>query len=103
MPLLVGFAISCREIFARCRGLKARLNAHGGGGGGIRTHEGLAPPPVFKTGAFNHSATPPNNPRCPNNRCPNNRCMPVFCTPLPQLFLFVDKPVAILVALTLKH
>lgn len=62
MPLLVDFAISCRDIFARCRGLKARLNAHGGGGGGIRTHEGLAPPPVFKTGAFNHSATPPNNP-----------------------------------------
>ena len=31
----------------------------GGGQGGIRTHEGLAPLPVFKTGAFNHSATPP--------------------------------------------
>ena len=30
-----------------------------GGGGGIRTHEGLAPLPVFKTGAFDHSATPP--------------------------------------------
>jgi hypothetical protein len=31
----------------------------GGGGGGIRTHEGLSSLPVFKTGAFNHSATPP--------------------------------------------
>ena len=30
-----------------------------GGGGRIRTHGGLAPTPVFKTGAFNHSATPP--------------------------------------------
>ena len=33
-----------------------RLN---GGGGGIRTHERLAPLPIFKTGAFNRSATPP--------------------------------------------
>jgi hypothetical protein len=30
------------------------------GGGGIRTHEGLSSLPVFKTGAFNHSATPPS-------------------------------------------
>ena len=30
-----------------------------GGGGGIRTHETLSRLPVFKTGAFNHSATPP--------------------------------------------
>ena len=30
-----------------------------GGGGEIRTHEGLAPLPVFKTGALNRSATPP--------------------------------------------
>ena len=30
-----------------------------GGGGGIRTHEGLAALPVFETGTFNHSATPP--------------------------------------------
>ncbi len=30
-----------------------------GGGGGIRTHGGLSPTSVFKTGAFNHSATPP--------------------------------------------
>ena len=30
-----------------------------GGWGGIRTHGGLAPTPVFKTGALNHSATHP--------------------------------------------
>ena len=30
-----------------------------GGGGGIRTLETLARLPVFKTGAFNRSATPP--------------------------------------------
>ena len=30
-----------------------------GGRGGIRTPDGLAPMPVFKTGAFNHSATRP--------------------------------------------
>ena len=30
-----------------------------GGGGEIRTLEGLTPSPVFKTGAFNRSATPP--------------------------------------------
>jgi hypothetical protein len=31
-----------------------------GGRGGIRTHGGLAPTPVFKTGALNHSATLPH-------------------------------------------
>ena len=30
-----------------------------GGGGGIRTHGGVPPTSVFKTGALNHSATPP--------------------------------------------
>ena len=30
-----------------------------GGWGGIRTHETLSRLPVFKTGAFNHSATHP--------------------------------------------
>jgi hypothetical protein len=29
------------------------------GGGGIRTHEARERLPVFKTGAFSHSATPP--------------------------------------------
>jgi hypothetical protein len=31
-----------------------------GGGGGIRTHDTLARMPVFKTGLFNHSSTPPD-------------------------------------------
>ena len=31
-----------------------------GGEGGIRTHDGLSPMPVFKTGAFNRSATSPS-------------------------------------------
>ncbi|SJM35143.1 hypothetical protein BQ8482_60154 [Mesorhizobium delmotii] len=31
-----------------------------GGGSGIRTHGGLAPTPVFKTGALNRSAIPPS-------------------------------------------
>jgi hypothetical protein len=44
------FRVFCGE--RRNRGLL-------GGGGGIRTHEGLSSLPVFKTGAFNHSATPP--------------------------------------------
>ena len=30
-----------------------------GGGGGIRTRDAVAGIPVFKTGAFNRSATPP--------------------------------------------
>ena len=33
---------------------------YNGGWGGIRTHEGVAPLPVFKTGAFNHSTTHPH-------------------------------------------
>ena len=35
------------------------LNYNDGGGGGIRTHERVAPLSVFKTDAFNRSATPP--------------------------------------------
>ena len=35
------------------------LSKWSGGWGGIRTHEGLAPLPVFKTGAFDRSATHP--------------------------------------------
>jgi hypothetical protein len=41
-----------------CNQFKA-LTAHNGGWGGIRTHEALAGLPVFKTGAFNRSATHP--------------------------------------------
>ena len=32
---------------------------YSGGSGEIRTHEQFNPSPVFKTGAFNHSATLP--------------------------------------------
>src|SRR5437773_4447480 len=32
-----------------------------GGEGGIRTHDRVAPTPVFKTGAFNRSATSPQS------------------------------------------
>ncbi len=45
-----------------------------GGQGGIRTHEELAPLPVFKTGAFNRSAT------CPQSRRRLQRRKP-FVTP----------------------
>ena len=37
-------------------------SSESGGGGGIRTHETLPRLPVFKTGAFNRSATPPHPP-----------------------------------------
>ena len=47
----------------RGRGLLCPAGAaaarHAGGWGGIRTHEELAPLPVFKTGALNRSATHP--------------------------------------------
>jgi hypothetical protein len=36
-----------------------RGDRYAGGGSGIRTHGGLAPTPVFKTGALNRSAIPP--------------------------------------------
>ncbi len=50
-PGNTGFLLSEPETaaIARCRG----------GGGGIRTHGGVPPTPVFKTGAIDHSATPP--------------------------------------------
>ena len=35
------------------------LKGSSGGWGGIRTPDRVAPMPVFKTGAFNHSATHP--------------------------------------------
>ena len=42
----------------------------GGGGGGIRTPEGLAPLPDFKSGGFNHSPTPPET----EGSIAENRC-----------------------------
>ena len=43
----------------RSGGLGEHRQMRCGGGGGIRTHEGREPLTVFKTVAFNHSATPP--------------------------------------------
>ena len=43
--------------------IKDNMEKRNGGGGGIRTLEGLSPLPVFKTGAFNRSATPPQKKR----------------------------------------
>src|SRR6202035_1464247 len=42
-----------------CRSTKRQNTCFQSGGGEIRTHGTLAGPPVFKTGAFDHSATPP--------------------------------------------
>ena len=36
-----------------------RVQRMRGGGGGIRTHGGVSPTPVFKTGTFDRSVTPP--------------------------------------------
>ena len=43
-----------------------------GGEGEIRTHEGREAPPVFKTGAFNHSATPPVRESYPHQKLRQN-------------------------------
>jgi hypothetical protein len=40
---------------------RAIIQAAGGGGSRIRTHEGVTPLTVFKTAAFNHSAIPPRS------------------------------------------
>src|SRR6266581_3268988 len=42
------------------RSANERTRRLAGGGGGIRTHERRKPLPVFKTGAFNRSATHPS-------------------------------------------
>jgi Phage integrase family len=44
-----------------------------GGGGGIRTHDTLTRTPVFKTGAFNRSATPPARNARPSGRPQSNQ------------------------------
>jgi hypothetical protein len=51
------------------------LSVPTGGGGRIRTHESLAALLVFKTSAFNHSATPPAGPHFddPRRICPRAR------------------------------
>ena len=48
------------KALRRPKSLPAILsNSLSGGEGGIRTHGRIAPTPVFKTGAFNRSATSP--------------------------------------------
>src|SRR5689334_22322189 len=51
----------CSRLSQRnvCR-VDAERRQAAGGRGEIRTHGGLAPTPVFKTGALNHSATRPS-------------------------------------------
>ena len=44
-----------------CNRLQKANSAMAGGWGGIRTHGGREPTPVFKTGALNHSATHPSS------------------------------------------
>ena len=50
---------SAGETDARARCDGGRSNGAPGGSGGIRTHGRVSPSPVFKTGAFNRSATLP--------------------------------------------
>jgi hypothetical protein len=50
-----GTNVGTHRHFSNCLGISIRS----GGRGGIRTHERVAPLPVFKTGALNHSATLP--------------------------------------------
>jgi hypothetical protein len=45
----------------------------GSGGGGIRTHGRLAPTPVFETGPFDHSGTPPGVARRARSLLPEKR------------------------------
>jgi hypothetical protein len=52
---------------------------HRNGWGGIRTHERLSPLPVFKTGAFNRSATHPED----FSSHPRN-CAAALTPPLPD-------------------
>ena len=47
-------------IVRLCHRVTVLKGKAGGGWGGIRTHETVARLPVFKTGAFNHSATHPS-------------------------------------------
>ena len=57
---IVPVAVLCLQANSALRANR-RINRLGNGGSGeIRTHEGLAPLPVFKTGAFNRSATLPS-------------------------------------------
>ena len=52
--------ILLKKILIKMKFLKCLRNLkYNGGEGGIRTHGGIAPSSVFKTDAFDHSATSP--------------------------------------------
>ena len=54
-----GIKSGTTALFSRKRNLCNFIARFNGGGGGIRTPEALSSLTVFKTAAFNHSATPP--------------------------------------------
>src|SRR5215471_12955841 len=56
---------SVRAGSIRIMAVYEELGGSRGGESGIRTHDGLAPMPVFKTGALNHSAISPYPGVCP--------------------------------------
>src|ERR1043165_932030 len=60
---VVALAAASRHRSASLGARRHPLAEHSGGWGGIRTHETLAGLPVFKTGAFNRSATHPSGVR----------------------------------------
>ena len=68
------------RLQARVSNRLAKFMAQIGGGGGIRTHGGLAPTSVFKTDAFVRSATPPSiqssnlTPPIVSRHGPHHRC-----------------------------
>ena len=70
---------------AICRGLVGFARGDGGGGG-IRTHGGLSSTPVFKTGAFDHSATPPNEPATIARRSDDLRGYPAVISSTPPTY-----------------
>ena len=64
-----GIGLHPPEMSGEFRAVPVRGNETGlgGGGGGIRTHGTLSRTPVFKTSAFDHSATPPVGPYYPSH------------------------------------
>ena len=63
----------CRAV-ERANQSVCRNSLLNSGGGGIRTRGTLAGPPVFKTGAFDHSATPPWRADDPSCAVTRTRC-----------------------------
>jgi hypothetical protein len=57
---VVGYTVGRSRDYSKNTYLISGLKINNGGGAGIRTLDRFNPMPVFKTGAFDHSATPPN-------------------------------------------